>query len=165
MRHLELLSGQWAAEWAYFNSSYYYAGEGGRYGLGAGPTAPWCAAGAGYAADQLIDLPGYQGCRFFSPNAVAGYAPVAPALIEGQLLALLASGETVLAIADGADASASYEVLWRKSLLGRDELLLCPWGTCGITTVDFAAELFGAATLLLPGGAAFFVTHTDHWPS
>ena len=33
----QLFRSHWLAEWAQYNSSQYYAGDDGRYGLGAGP--------------------------------------------------------------------------------------------------------------------------------
>jgi hypothetical protein len=39
----------WQAEWAFYNGSDYYAGEDGRYGLGAGEWAPSVAS-----ADSVI---------------------------------------------------------------------------------------------------------------
>ena len=61
-----LLTAQWQAEWAFFNSSLFHAGEDGRYGLGAGPTPTWCASGNAYWADQLINISGWQACRVMS---------------------------------------------------------------------------------------------------
>ena len=154
---------QWLAEWAYYNSSGFYAGDDGRYGLGAGPTPAWCAGGAGYIADRMTNATDSQACRMYSPYAVAGYAPVEPETIRTHLLALLASGESVVPITD-AGTGAAYEILWRKSLLQQDPLITCAWGhECGITAVDFAAEFFGLASLRL--GADFFVTHTNHFPN
>ena len=159
----DLFAAQWAAEWAYFNSSALHAGEQGRYGLGAGPTAEWCS-GTGYKADQLSNLTTTQTCRMYSPYAVAGYLPAAPALIQTHLLQLLAAGEAVLPV-----AGTEFFVLWRKSLLdpgwqpvpagtprpGRDD-------GYGLTLVDFAAEMFGLSTMWL--GADFFPNNTNHWP-
>lgn len=154
---------QWLAEWAYYNSSGFYAGDDGRYGLGAGPTPAWCAGGTTYIADRMTNATDQQACRMYSPYAVAGYAPVEPETIQRHLLALLATGESVVPITD-ADTGLRYEILWRKSLLQQDPLITCAWGTqCGITEVDFAAEFFGLASLKL--GADFFVTHTNHFPN
>jgi hypothetical protein len=167
---------QWRAERAYYESAAYYAGDDGRYGLGAGPTARWCAGGIGYLADRMTNATGgdsatTQSCRTVSPYAVAGYLPASPGVIRGHLLALLAAGEMVEPVS-GTD----FYVLWRRSLLrtspGRpdDPQVLCPSGAapgygdyaCGITLVDFAAELFGLSTLWL--GDEFFAENTDHWP-
>jgi hypothetical protein len=151
-----------------------------RYGLGAGPTPTWCSgSGAGYVADRITNETNQQACRFYSPYAVAGYAPVEPLTITTHLLELLATGESVVPIADARDTVSAgganigggsggappliYEVLWRKSLLQRDPLITCPWGTCGITLVDFAAEFYGLASLQLSG--EFFITHTNHFPT
>ena len=41
------------------------------------------------------DRPGAQGCRLYSPYAVAGYIPADPELIAAHLLELLAAGEAV----------------------------------------------------------------------
>lgn len=171
--YLALLKQQWLAEWSFFNSSRYYAGEKGRYGLGAGPTASWCA-GTGYLADDLIDRPNSQACRYFSPYAVAGYSVVAPDIIKQHLLALLASGESVVMVPEwqrGHDQSKAtgkrYPILWRKSLLQQDPIISCSWGpvdvpgSCGITPVDFAAEFFGLAIYQL--GAEFYQRYTDHF--
>lgn len=155
---------QWLAEWAYFNSSSLNAGEAGRYGLGAGPTAAWCA-GVGYKADLIVNDTVSQTCRMFSPYAVAGYLPAAPGLISDHLLDLLATGEAVLPVID-----TEYIVLWRKSLLdpGWQPVsagMPSGWQSrdpgYGITLVDFAAELFGLSTLWL--GSDFFVQNTAHF--
>ena len=97
------------------------------------------------------------------PREAVGDAPLAPATVTGHLLALLATGESVVPIAAADGSGATLPFLWRKSLLGRDPLITCAWGpTCGVTLVDFAAELYGVAALQL--GADFFRKHTDHWP-
>ena len=54
-RFTDLFAAQWRSEWAYYNSSSLNAGEQGRYGSGAGPTAVWCA-GTGYKADLIVQL-------------------------------------------------------------------------------------------------------------
>ena len=149
-----LFRAQWQAEWAYANSSSMRAGEGGRYGAGAGPIPGWCTGGVLYKADLLTNATDEAPtCRMISPYAVAGYLPAAPDTIRGHLLALLAAGETVLPVAGTEDY-----VLWRKSLIDPSWTL-----GYGITLVDFAAELFGLSTLWL--GADFFQQNTDHWPS
>eukprot|EP00937_MAST-01D_sp_MAST-1D-sp2_P004630 g4630.t1 len=158
-RFQALLRAQWQAEWAFANSTL-HAGEGGRYGQGAGPTAAWCS-GTTYKADLIDDTPGAATCRMYSPYAVAGYLPAAPGVIRPQLLQLLAAGEAVLPLAPApapAPAAKQTYVLWRKSLLDRS------WSLgYGITLVDFAAELYGLSTLWL--GSAFFANNTNHWPS
>ena len=55
-----------------------------------------------------------------------------------------------------------FVVYFIPNTMKRDPLFTCPWGSCGVTLVDFAPEFFGLASLQL--GAAFFVDHTDHWP-
>eukprot|EP00040_Diaphanoeca_grandis_P026381 m.147625 g.147625 ORF g.147625 m.147625 type:complete len:622 (-) comp30550_c0_seq1:77-1942(-) len=169
----KIFKSQWLAEWAYYNSSAFYAGEDGRYGLGAGPTPTWCADGVGYIADRMTNASNSQACRMYSAYAVAGYAPNDPATISTHLLQLLATGEAVVPIAEANDRTTAvvnkrndqksvWQVLWRKSLLERDPLIVCAWGaTCGITLVDFASEFYGLASLQL--GAEFFVKHTNHW--
>ena len=160
-RFTDLFAQQWQAEWAYFNSSSYYAGEDGRYGTGAGPTAEWCA-GVGYKADLISNDTSSQTCRIYSPYAVAGYLPAAPGVITEHLLHLLAAGEAVLPV-----AGTEYFVLWRKSLLDPGWSPIPKPGAgdagYGITLVDFAAELFGLSTLWL--GAEFYQQNTNHWPA
>lgn len=147
----DLLAAQWRAEWAYFNSSAYHAGARGRYGLGAGTTEPWCAAGAAYKADLIDTTVGAQTCRMYSPYAVAGYLPADPPLITSHLLDLLSDGEAVLPTPNGG------VVMWRKSLLDPG------WSLgYGITLVDVAAELYGLATLWLPPD--FYQNVTNHFP-
>ena len=152
-----LMRAQWEAEWAYFNSSSLNAGEGGRYGLGAGPTQLWCS-GTTYKADLLSnDTSGEdQTCRMYSPYAVAGYLPAAPSTIQQHLLALLRTGEAVYPLSVPSPSQQHLVVLWRKSLLDPS------WSLgYGITLVDFAAELFGLSTLWL--GTDFFSQNTNHW--
>merc|ERR1712083_550600 len=140
----ELLKSHWLADWAYYNATT-FAGERGRYGLGAGTSPKWCTEGKGYISDQIN---GGSHCRIISPYIIAGYLPVAPELIKTQLLELLADGETVYQV-----PNSPYSVLWRKSML--DE----KWeGGYGITMVDFSSELFGLSTLWL--GVDFYRNHT-----
>jgi hypothetical protein len=47
-----LFKSHWLADKDYHSSKYFYAGERGRYGLGAGPTQQWCA-GSGYESDNI----------------------------------------------------------------------------------------------------------------
>eukprot|EP01051_Picozoa_sp_SAG22_P002816 SAG22_NODE_129_length_18679_cov_40.656028_15_plen_620_part_00 len=160
-RFVALFENQWRSEWAYYNSSSLNAGERGRYGSGAGPTAAWCA-GTGYKADLITNDTVSQSCRMYSPYSVAGYTPAEPATVRGHLLELLASGEAVLPV-NGTD---TY-VLWRKSMLDPSWSPVPSAGAgrdpgYGITLVDFAAELFGLSTLWL--GAGFYQNMTDHWP-
>lgn len=160
-RFTTLFAQQWQAEWAYFNSSSLYAGDHGRYGTGAGPTAEWCA-GIGYKADLISNDTSSQTCRMYSPYSVAGYLPAAPEVITEHLLELLATGEAVLPV-EGTE----YFVLWRKSLLDPGWSPIPTPGASGagygITLVDFAAELFGLSTLWL--GADFYKQNTNHWPT
>ena len=153
-----LFASHWAADWAYYNTSAYYGGDDGRYGLAAGPTDKWCSAkDSGYEADMLAGdgaKAGAQGCRLYSPFAVAGYLPAAPDTIRGHLLALLAAGESVFRM-DGEFHAGDF-VLLRRSMLepgGWDQ-------TTHVTMVDFSSELFGLSTLWL--GDGFYQTHTDH---
>jgi len=151
--YTELFRTQWQAEWDYYKSSAFYAGEDGRYGLGAGPTIQWCA-GTTYQADMIFNQSDgkYQHCRMYSPYAVAGYLPAAPSVIQGHLLALLSNGDAVYPLVD-----SDLFVLWRKSLL--DPSWSQPdWG---ITLVDFASEFYGLSTLWL--GADFFTNNTRFW--
>lgn len=137
----DLLRSHWLADWAYYNNTA-FAGEGGRYGLGAGTTPGWCSEGAKYLADRINQ--GSSHCRIISPYVVAGYLPVAPDLIQNQLLELLADGETVYQVPD-----SPHFVLWRKSMLDES------WeGGYGLTMVDFSSELFGLSTVWL--GADFY---------
>ena len=91
---------------------------------------------------------------------MAGYLPVAPDVIKGHLLDLLATGEAVLPVS-GTDTF----VLWRKSLIEPGWSPVPKAGAkdagYGITLVDFAAELFGLSTLWL--GADFYVNNTNHF--
>jgi hypothetical protein len=160
-RFTALFAQQWQAEWAFANSSSLNAGEQGRYGNGAGPTAAWCAGG-GYKADLISNDTVSETCRMYSPYAVAGYLPAAPELITAHLLELLAIGEATLPVV-GTD----YYVLWRKSLIDPGWSSVPKSGAVGagygITLVDFAAELFGLSTLWL--GQDFYVNMTDHFPA
>lgn len=145
-----LFRAQWEAERDYFTSSAYYAGDSGRYGLGAGPTETWCAGGA-YLADLISNQTNVQTCKMYSPYSLAGYLPAAPEVIKGQLLELLAIGEASLPL-----SGTNYSVLWRKSLIDPG------WSQgYGVTMVDFAAEFYGLATLWL--GAEYFQKYTNHW--
>jgi len=161
----QLFRSHWLAEWAQYNSSQYYAGDDGRYGLGAGPVKRSCAGGVGYAADLFRPFSGPvcptcktgDSCRMFSPSSVAGYMPANPEVIKPQLLSLLAAGETVYPLPN----SGEY-VLWRKSLLYPGWTSDPPDTYTGVTTVDVSSELFGLSTLWL--GADFYKNFTDHWP-
>jgi len=140
-----MLKSHWLADWAYYNATT-FAGERGRYGLGAGTTPPWCSEGHAYLADRINNSLSH--CRMISPYILAGYLPVAPEVIQSQLLELLADGEAVYQV-----PNSEYVVMWRKSLL--DE----KWaGGYGITMVDFSSELFGLSTLWL--GVDFYQNHT-----
>jgi hypothetical protein len=151
-----LFTSHWAADREYFGTPAYFAGEQGRYGLAAGPTDKWCSAkDTDYEADMLAGdsaRVGAQGCRLFSPYAVAGYLPAAPATVTADLLALIAAGETVLAVDSFVPGDF---VLLRKSLL---EGNFSQGGR--VTMVDFASELFGLSTIWL--GVDFWRNWTDH---
>jgi hypothetical protein len=154
-----LFASHWAADWAYYNSSAFYGGDGGRYGLAAGFTDPACSAkGGGYEADMIVqpgsrqDVPGAQGCRLFSPYAVAGYLPANAKLIASHLLELLATGEAV-SCRFGCLNSTDFFML-RSSLLEPEFNI-----DNGVSMVDFASELFGLASYFLP---EFFHRFTKH---
>ncbi|CAE8679517.1 unnamed protein product, partial [Polarella glacialis] len=150
---LEGFRSMWLADWASYNSSAFQGGDT-RYGNGAGTTPDWCS-GKTYSADKLESNPNSTGCRMFSSYCTAGYLPNSPALIAGQLLQLLAQGDSVLPL-PGLDGAPSEVILGRKSMLdpGWDE---SSW----ITMVDMASELLGLATIWL--GAEFFTENTDHF--
>eukprot|EP01052_Picozoa_sp_SAG31_P022363 SAG31_NODE_1775_length_7303_cov_2.409356_10_plen_327_part_00 len=162
--YVQLFKSHFEAEWAFYNSSMFNAGENGRFGLGAGPVNPSCAGGVIYAADLFEPTAGPvcpsckhgDHCRIYSPSSVVGYMPANPQLIKGQVLALLAAGESVYSI-----VGSEYYILWRKSLLDPT------WTTAreyvSVTTVDFSSELFGLATIWL--GAGFFENNTNHFGS
>ena len=180
--YTKLFHSHWEAEWSFYNSSQYYAGEDGRYGLGAGPVDPSCAGGVGYVADLFLPWSGpvcptcTQGdhCRIFSPSSVAGYMPANPSVIKSQILALLAAGETVYPLPtttrhqegdnnsdrDPSDILGDF-ILWRKSLLFPGWTSEPPDTYVGVTTVDVSSELFGLSTLWL--GAEFYRNNTNHW--
>ena len=109
-----------------------------------------------YEADMLAgdhSAPGAQGCKLYSPFAVAGYLPASPNIITGHILSLLAAGESVMNLDD--DFVAGDYVLLRRSMLepGWDQ-------TTHVTMVDFSSELFGLSTLWL--GPDFYSTYTNH---
>lgn len=146
-----LFRAQWEAERSLFSSSAYYAGDHGRYGLGAGPTETWCS-GRTYYADLMSNQSNAQTCRMYSPYSIAGYLPAAPEIIKRDLLELLAIGEASLLV-----VGTNYSILWRKSLIDQS------WSQgYGVTMVDFSAELYGLATIWL--GADYFRKYTDHFP-
>ena len=156
----ELFNSHWRADLAYYNSSAYFGGDGGRYGLAAGFTDAQCSAkGGGYEADMIVnkgssqDVPGAQGCRLFSPYAVAGYLPANPELIAAHLLELLAAGEAV-PCRFGCMSNTDFMML-RGSLLKPAFNI-----NNGVSMVDFASELFGLAAYLLPKD--FFPKYTKH---
>lgn len=167
----QLFYSHWQAEWEFYNSSQYYAGEQGRYGLGAGPLDASCAGGRRYAADLFLPYSGpvcpscVQGdhCRIFSPSSVAGYLPAAPSIIRSQILALLATGETVYPLPTKASTEDLGDfILWRKSLLFPGWSCGGPPNTyVGVTTVDVSSELFGLSTLWL--GADWYANNTNHF--
>jgi hypothetical protein len=151
-----LFASHWAADREYFATPAYFAGDAGRYGLAAGPTDRWCSAkDTTYEADMLAGddaAAGAQGCRLYSPYAVAGYLPAAPAEIAADLLALLAAGEATARV--DSFVPGDY-VLLRKSLLEGN------FSQAGdLTMVDFASELFGLSTIWL--GADFWRNNTNH---
>lgn len=150
-----LFRASWEADRAYFASAALYSPPP-RYGLAAGPTDRWCSAkNASYEADILAPGSagaGAQGCKHFSPYAVAGYLPAAPQEVAADLLALLAQGDAVVAV---EDLAAGDVILSRRSLLEPQ------WSTAAhITAIDFCSELFGLTAHLL--GARWFHTHAAH---
>lgn len=149
-----LFRNQWLADRAYFDASD-HASERGRYGLGAGPVAPWCSEGMGYLADRL-NGGGKSHCRVYSPYITAGYLPAAPGPIRAQILALLEDGESVVSI-----PSTDYVVLWRKSLLDPGWPSHTDGARARFTLVDLSSELLGLSTLFLPTG--FYPSSTDYF--
>lgn len=145
--YVKLFKNHWLADWLYYNGSY-NAGDRGRYGLGAGPTLPYCSDGAGYIADQIDQ--GQSFCRMYSPYITAGYLPIAKDIIKPQLLELLEDGESVL------NFNRTSHILWRKSLL--DPTFTQGYG---ITMVDFSSELLGLATLYVDKD--FFPRYTKYF--
>ncbi|CAE8592545.1 unnamed protein product, partial [Polarella glacialis] len=100
---LEGFRSMWLADWASYNSSAFQGGDT-RYGNGAGTTPDWCS-GKTYSADKLESNPNSTGCRMFSSYCTAGYLPNSPALIAGQLLQLLAQGDSVLPLPGEEEAN------------------------------------------------------------
>ena len=154
-----LFRSHWAADWLYYNSSAYYGGDDGRYGLAAGPTDRWCSAkDSGYEADYLAgdhSAAGAQGCRLYSPFAVAGYLPASPAQVRSHLLRLLSAGESVMRLEGEREFAVGDFVLLRKSMIEPG------WNQeTHVTMVDFASELFGLSTLWL--GVDFYRNNTAH---
>eukprot|EP00930_Biecheleria_cincta_P095864 TRINITY_DN87767_c0_g1_i1.p1 TRINITY_DN87767_c0_g1~~TRINITY_DN87767_c0_g1_i1.p1 ORF type:complete len:687 (-),score=78.48 TRINITY_DN87767_c0_g1_i1:68-2077(-) len=153
--------GMWIADWEDYNSSAFYAGDL-RYGLGAGPTIPWCSGGETYTADKLETNPNKTGCRMWSPYCTAGYMPNNPKMIQGQLFQLLAQGESVLPLFDVAKPEFSGHTHDITHILGRKSLLVPEWNESDwITMVDLSSELLGLSTEWL--GEEFFISNTDHF--
>jgi len=152
----------WRADYADYASSAYYAGDV-RYGLGAGPTLPWCGNGQTYTADQLESNPNATGCRMWSPYCIAGYLPNDPDHISGQLFQLLAQGESVLLLPNFLPHCPGNKCTDEVHILGRKSLLLPAWNESGwITMVDLSTELLGLSTIWL--GVDFFKNNTNHFP-
>ena len=145
--YVSLFREAWLADWQYYNSTR-FAGERGRYGLGAGPAPAWCSGGVGYVSDQINGGTSY--CRVYSPYIVAGYLPAAPGVIAPQLAELLADGEAVLRV-----PGTEYHIMWRKAMLD-------PVWSSWLTMVDFSSLLFGLSTLWLEED--FYQNYTDHTP-
>lgn len=145
----QMFKNGWLADWADYNSSVFYGGSN-RYGMGAGPDMTWCS-GATYFADKYTMDPKKAKCRTWSPYSVAGWLPAAPDTIQGHLLEMLWTGESVLNY-PGTD----YHILWRKSLI--DPAM--NWSSY-VTTIDIAGELFGLSTLFL--GVDFYREHSNHF--
>ena len=152
--YLALFHNHWLADRAYFGASD-HASERGRYGLGAGPVAPWCSEGMGYLADRL-NGGGKSHCRVYSPYITAGYLPAAPGPIRAHLLALLEDGESVVPV-----PSTDYVLLWRKSLLEPGWPSHTDGARARFTLVDLSSELLGLSTLFLPSG--FYPDGTDYF--
>eukprot|EP00438_Fugacium_kawagutii_P027933 Skav234346 [mRNA] locus=scaffold1274:15545:16809:+ [translate_table: standard] len=94
-------------------------------------------------------------CRTWSPYSVAGWLPAAPDTIQGHLLEMLWTGESVLNY-PGTD----YHILWRKA---SGWSLIDPamnWSSY-VTTIDIAGELFGLSTIFL--GVDFYRNHSNHF--
>jgi len=153
----KIFASNWKADRAYFASPAFYEGINGVYGVAAGPVASWCShtnPPASYEMDRISSLqpPGLQGCKMYSPYAVAAYMPADPTTITGDLLDLLSAGETVVPIDEFIPGDF---VMLRKSLLDPS------WNqTKSVTMIDFGASLFGLATLWL--NLSFFQTYSDH---
>eukprot|EP01079_Euglenida_sp_SAG-EU17-18_P010498 gene10498-1910_t len=164
--YTDLFASHWRAEMDLYTNSY-YAGDGGRYGLGAGPVDPACADGGLYLSDTFCvgGAPCQDHCRMYSPYSVAGYLPASPDTIRPHLLSLLASGDAVYTLPTCDCRLNPVEcdfVLWRRSLLHLDWTSNPPQTYVSVTTVDISAELFGLSTLWL--GCDFYVNNTNHWP-
>eukprot|EP01047_Picozoa_sp_COSAG01_P003237 COSAG01_NODE_94_length_26962_cov_9.110933_21_plen_124_part_00 len=102
------------------------------------------------------DKPGAQGCRLYSPYAVAGYLPAEPQLISSHLLQLAADGEAVPCQFGCLNSSAAG----RDFFMLRGSILEPSFSIeDGVSMVDFASELCGLASYFLPG---FFQTYTNH---
>ncbi len=152
--YLALFRNHWLADRAYFDASD-HASERGRYGLGAGPVAPWCSEGMGYLADRL-NGGGKSHCRVYSPYITAGYLPAAPGPIRAHLLALLEDGESVVPV-----PSTDCVLLWRRSLLEPGWPSHTDGARARFTLVDLSSELLGLSTLFLPTG--FYPNGTDYF--
>jgi len=152
----------WRADYADYASPAYYAGDV-RYGLGAGPTLPWCGGGATYTADQLESNPNATGCRMWSPYCIAGYLPNDQDHISGQLFQLLAKGDSVLLLPNFLPDCPGNSCTREAHILGRKSLLRPAWNESGwITMVDLSTELLGLSTIWL--GVDFFKNNTNHFP-
>lgn len=145
-----LFDSYWLADWAFYNSSAFYAGDTGRYGLAAGFADSNCTASGTSYEVMHFNLGPDHGCRIYSPSAVAGYAPIAPSRVKHHLFQLLEHGDGVRKL-----NNSEYFVLLRKSLLNPD------WSSeQDITMIDFSSEFLGLTSLLL--GADFYVKNTKH---
>lgn len=144
----------WQADQDDYSSRAFDAGDI-RYGLGAGPTIPWCAAGETYTADKLQMNPNTTDCRMWSPYCIGGYLPANQDYISGQLFQLLAQGESVLLLPDFVTHREIH-------ILGRKSLLVPTWNESDwVTMVDLSSELLGLSTIWL--GDEFFKTNTNHF--
>lgn len=163
-----LFESHWLADKAFYSSTQFYAGDRGRYGLGAGPLPSWCSASCKvgqancYLADFIAEVPGFTHCRTYSPYSIAGYLPVAPNVITVELLQLLEDGQAVAPVLLDTTTAESdeplYYVLLRKSLLEP------AWNqTEDVTMVDFASELWGLSTIWL--GVGFYERNGARWPT
>lgn len=161
-----LFKSHWEADRAYYRSSYFYAGEQGMYGMGAGTTQKWCA-GTDYIADRIkVNVTGGQGCRDYSTYCLPGYLPADPERVTSDILALLASGEAVLRVPASLQRETGFEAVPGDQdgyVLARSSLLSPGWTQASrLTMADFGSELMGLSTLWL--GTEWFQRMTDHWP-
>lgn len=150
---MELFDNSWKAEKDFYTGFPYYASD--RYGLGAGPTAKWCA---GTNVSDRLDRDS-QGCLTYTPSAVVGYMAGSDSvgnLAENDVLQFLAEGEAV-------DMIANPDTGYEHPILGRRMLVDPTWRPYAITMIDLSTELLGLAAYFL--GPDFFKENTNHFPT